>query len=86
MLTIETSSCQQETGTCTYTRWVQERPQSGLYSAPISNALLLSSPLRGFWKPLNANTTPFCIREREREKERERMILIIRQSHLPESH
>lgn len=42
----------------TYMRWVESGVQSGLYLAPISKAFSLSSPLKGFWKPLRTNTTP----------------------------
>lgn len=44
-----------------YMRCVESGVQSGLYLAPISRAFSLSSPLKGFWKPLRTNTTPSMI-------------------------
>ncbi len=46
----------------TYMRCVESGVQSGRYLAPISRAFSLSSPLKGFWKPLRTNTTPSIIR------------------------
>lgn len=46
----------------TYMRWVESGVQSGRYFAPISRAFSLSSPRKGFWKPLRTNTTPSMIR------------------------
>lgn len=46
----------------TYRRCVESGVQSGRYLAPISRAFSLSSPLKGFWKPLRTNTTPSMIR------------------------
>lgn len=42
----------------TYMRCVESGVQSGRYLAPMSRAFSLSSPLKGFWKPLRTNTTP----------------------------
>lgn len=46
----------------TYMRCVESGVQSGRYLAPMSRAFSLSSPLKGFWKPLRTNTTPSMIR------------------------
>lgn len=46
----------------TYMRCVESGVQSGRYLAPMSRAFSLSSPLKGFWKPLSTNTTPSIIR------------------------
>lgn len=43
-------------------RWVESGVQSGRYFAPMSRAFSLSSPRKGFWKPLRTNTTPSMIR------------------------
>lgn len=43
-------------------RCVESGVQSGRYLAPMSRAFSLSSPLKGFWKPLRTNTTPSIIR------------------------
>lgn len=43
-------------------RCVESGVQSGRYLAPMSRAFSLSSPLKGFWKPLRTNTTPSMIR------------------------
>lgn len=43
-------------------RCVESGVQSGRYLAPRSRAFSLSSPLKGFWKPLRTNTTPSMIR------------------------
>lgn len=42
-------------------RCVASGAQSGRYLAPMSTAFSLSSPLKGFWKPLKTNTTPSMI-------------------------
>lgn len=46
----------------TYMRWVESGVQSGRYFAPMSRAFSLSSPRKGFWKPLRTKTTPSRIR------------------------
>lgn len=43
-------------------RCVESGVQSGRYLAPMSRAFSLSSPLKGFWKPLRTNTTPSMTR------------------------
>lgn len=45
-----------------YMRCVASEVQSGRYRAPMASALSLSSPRKGFWKPLRTNTTPSMIR------------------------
>lgn len=66
MSSVDTHHNRKQTGsTCphhTHIRWVESGVQSGRYLAPMSRAFSLSSPRKGFWKPLRTNTTPSMIR------------------------
>lgn len=65
MSAVDTSVNRKQTSsTChhhTHMRWVESGVQSGRYLAPMSRAFSLSSPRKGFWKPLRTNTTPSMI-------------------------
>lgn len=64
--TVDTNVNRKQTGSTrhhhTHMRWVESGVQSGRYFAPMSRAFSLSSPRKGFWKPLRTNTTPSMIR------------------------